>query len=85
MAAGGQLKKGGDSSPGSPASSDSDSEGGSEVEAEHGNRSLNGIILHIMADIAQSFGLTIAGAILWCDALPSAPATFWGNIRIAVG
>ena len=70
------MEKGGDSSPGSPGSGDSDSEEGDEAKASNTNRSLDGIVLHIMADIMQSFGLTVAGAILWCVSTLPTNTTF---------
>jgi Co/Zn/Cd efflux system component len=41
------------------------------VDKEEQNRSLQGIFFHIAADIAQSIGLTISGAVLWCAQFPT--------------
>ena len=63
------MRKAGDVNPGPPSSCGSSSSssdgGGSHGSHGHGNRSLDGIVLHILADISQSLGLTIAGALLW--------------------
>ena len=50
--------------------------GGAVVKQEE-NRSFQGIILHIIADISQSIGLAIAGAILWYDSVPSQLQMLW--------
>ena len=60
------MQKAGDGDPGPSSTSSSSDGGGSHGSHDHGNRSLDGIVLHIMADISQSFGLTVAGALLWC-------------------
>jgi hypothetical protein len=64
FAAGALIIKGGGGSTG--GSSDGSSETGSNGHGHgDGNRSLEGIVLHILADVAQSLGLTIVGAVLW--------------------
>ena len=59
--------------PAAGGGGDGDTEGSEAQEAgDKKNKSLEGIELHIVADVMQQIGLTIAGSILWCvvDAFP---------------